>query len=690
MREEEEDDLLINVDTLDDDLEKFQQDDIIREAISKGVDLRQYAQHIESELKNVEKESIGDYALETDTIVDVYTQIRSCDNTLARMQEMLLGFQADLGGISDEIRHLQDESHSMNIKLKNRRQVEEKLEIFLNKVVIPPSLIEQIDSSSVNDAYIEYLTALNAKLRYANGISEPHSQINPTETLSVQDTRPELDRLKNRAIAKIREFLLSKLNELKRPKTNVQMLQQNVLLKLKYLMTFLSDTAPEIETEIREMYVDTMSKTIHSVFKSYHASLMKLHREIASKNDLIVLEEQALKGIFTSKVDLRKRNETLALNERDQVLQQVAAPPIMVHVAQAEGKKYAYEVLFRSLQQHLMNTATSEYLFAIDFFSKHPRDLFVQIFAKTLSLCLENLENFLFTCHDAIGLLLMIRITHAQRYVMQKRRIPCLDSYFDRVIMLLWPRFKIVFEANFNSIRHAKLKKLGTVELHPHYIVRRYAEFAASILSLHVQHVEATNADEMLLTNLAAMRKAMVELLTRLSNQHKTMKSQIVFLINNYDQILQVFDQRQITSDETIKFEDLLAEQREKFVEEELQTTYGCLIQFVQETEHEMSMASENGQTPTVDVVQVEGIVQEFACNWKNGIETINSSMMTYFSNFKNGMEILKQVLTQLLLYYTRFIEIIKKTWDQPPPFSNEIITTHDILYEIKKYSRSY
>ena len=52
-------------------------------------------------------------------------------------------------------------------------------------------------------------------------------------------------------------------------------------------------------------------------------------------------------------------------------------------------------------------------------------------------------------------------------------------------------------------------------------------------------------------------------------------------------------------------------------------------------------------------------------------------------------MEILKQVLTQLLLYYTRFQDIIRKVWGrQQPPFSKEIISTATILDEIKKYSR--
>ncbi|KAG3116726.1 hypothetical protein PI124_g4717 [Phytophthora idaei] len=63
----------------------------------------------------------------------------------------------------------------------------------------------------------------------------------------------------------------------------------------------------------------------------------------------------------------------------------------------------------------------------------------------------------------------------------------------------------------------------------------------------------------------------------------------------------------------------------------------------------------------------------------------MNGNVMTYFSNFRNGMEILKQVLTQLLLYYTRFVEIVKRSYQRPPPFNSEIITTQEILYEIKK-----
>lgn len=49
------------------------------------------------------------------------------------------------------------------------------------------------------------------------------------------------------------------------------------------------------------------------------------------------------------------------------------------------------------------------------------------------------------------------------------------------------------------------------------------------------------------------------------------------------------------------------------------------------------------------------------------------------------------QVLTQLLLYYTRFQEVIKKAWPKKqPPFVRDIVATASILAEIRKYSRTF
>ena len=88
-----------------------------------------------------------------------------------------------------------------------------------------------------------------------------------------------------------------------------------------------------------------------------------------------------------------------------------------------------------------------------------------------------------------------------------------------------------------------------------------------------------------------------------------------------------------------------------------------------------------------LDLAVCESLVRIFSTTWKNGIEQINNNVLSYFSNFRNGMEILKQVLTQLLLYYTRFQGILKKSFKKAPPFAKELVSTNAILAEIKKYA---
>lgn len=72
------------------------------------------------------------------------TQITSCDNILAKMEEMLGKFQSDLGNISSEIRALQEQSQSMSVRLRNRKAAEAKLGTFLDNLVLPPALIDGI------------------------------------------------------------------------------------------------------------------------------------------------------------------------------------------------------------------------------------------------------------------------------------------------------------------------------------------------------------------------------------------------------------------------------------------------------------------------------------------------------------------------------------------------------------------
>lgn len=672
-----------------------------------------------------EAESVVQYLENNDNVSELHAQIEECDSVLARMQDMLLVFQGDLGGISEEIRHLQDESLSMNIRLKNRRSAESLLHEFLDHASIDAELAASITSGPVNEEFLDCVVDMTKKLKYLNqemprtGV-ETALNIAPRDTFAAKTLLPELDKLKARAIAKTREYFATQFNALRKTKTNIQILQQNSLVKYAQLLQFLQQEAPPIADEIRAMYIDSMGRTLYNLFRNYNIQLQKLDLVIATKYHLVAVEEAALRSLFTQKVDSTKKTDAFSLSDREKILDAIEVPPILVHVATAEHQRYPYEALLRSVIKHLSDATTSEFLFIVDFFKSGARETYNRIFGRTLSMLLEALENYLLNCYDAIGLLLMIKITHAQRLVMQRRRIPVLDPFFDRLSMLLWPRFKTVLDLNLKSIKTVNHRKLGVVDMTPHYISRRYAEFVSSILVLHGGSDGSMGVggggEHMLLQDVQSMRVEMVALLDRMSSLLTTTKDKKVFLINNFDQILGVFQDRHVSSEEVQIFEQMLLQQREFFAEECLKSAFPKLLSFVVASEQALSAATGPhrgaGPHPAIDAVQAEALVcslhvfavyylrlivalrlmqvREFSTSWRNGIQHINDDVLAYFANFRNGMEILKQVLTQLLLYYTRLQDIIKRGWGRPPPFVKDVVSTATILMEIKRYSRAF
>jgi predicted nucleic acid-binding Zn-ribbon protein len=92
---------------------------------SQGTDVREHVREVDTRLRQVELDSIQDYIHESDNLVDLHHQIKTCDHILEEMEDLLGGFQADLGNISTEIKSLQEQSLTMSIKLRNRKTAEQ-------------------------------------------------------------------------------------------------------------------------------------------------------------------------------------------------------------------------------------------------------------------------------------------------------------------------------------------------------------------------------------------------------------------------------------------------------------------------------------------------------------------------------------------------------------------------------------
>ncbi|XP_032885438.1 vacuolar protein sorting-associated protein 52 homolog [Amblyraja radiata] len=195
--------------------------------LEEGIDLRHYSKQVETELQYIEHASIKDYIKESENITSLHNQITACDTTLERMEQMLSTFQCDLSSISCEIQTLQEQSIAMNIKLKNRQSVRSELSQLVDELIVPNTMITTIlDTPVTEQQFVEQLHELNNKINYVKEQSF-------TETLACSDVQDILDRLKIKAVSKIREFILQKIYSFRKPMTNY-LVPQNALLKYRY------------------------------------------------------------------------------------------------------------------------------------------------------------------------------------------------------------------------------------------------------------------------------------------------------------------------------------------------------------------------------------------------------------------------------------------------------------------------
>lgn len=199
-------------------------------------------------------DSVSQYVENNQQVVDLHRQMQECDAVLARMQDMLHGFQADLGGISDEIKHLQDESTTMSIRLRNRRAAEERLHKFLDHSTVSPEMAEIIASNDINEQFLEAVVSLSTKLGYLQQTQfekDTETNFSPAETFTGKSLLPDLERLKMRALYKSRDYFTAQFNALRKPKTNVQVLQQTSLVKYAKLLQFIQAEAPAVGEDLR-------------------------------------------------------------------------------------------------------------------------------------------------------------------------------------------------------------------------------------------------------------------------------------------------------------------------------------------------------------------------------------------------------------------------------------------------------
>jgi len=724
------------------------------------------AKDVDVTLRQVEIESIEGYVNESGNLEDLHSQIVECDEVLDAMEDMLGRFQGDLSEISSEIKHIQQQSLSLNVKLKNRRELHEKLSKFADNMQIPPTLIDTVLDCDVNSA--EYLASLQILHRKLNFLRTSKDAQN---SLAFQDVAPELSKLEAKAVSKVKAFLLEQFAILRKPKTNIQIQQQNRLLRLKGFISFIKQHNQVAYKEIRTNYTETVGAVLLSHFRVYLSHVSSLEAKMASRVDVIGAYEggpsapssssssavaSGLSGVsnFFSQMKLSALNQAGAdrtrgpgssqngkcfeLGERGAILTKLDESAVVPHVAESQGVRMSCEEIFRSINKLLLDSSSSEFIFSTEFFREN--NIFQETMGEVMDLITEHLSGWVQDIHDPIGLLLMIRINYFHRLVMQRRRLPCLDAYMDNVNMTLWPKLKLALDNQLQSLNNCQVSLIkhspgrtsggagarfsvdAKLAKHVEGITKRFSDLLLSLVILNqdfnqgqLQHsMERLTAtmEDLLLSLAKGIKQAAHQ-----GGSKSGVSASASFLVNNYGSVVHTLSngvdsfssfnaqvreaanhsQREsqggqgTSLDDYSKkllehFEDLYTSNVSLYVEEELLVHLSDMIAFVKKVEQELTLSSgETSEISAEEKDRARGILGHFRGSWQAAIQQLNKQVHGDYSSVSEATakEVLKATLTQLLLYYTRFVEVIKQI---APELVKDSVTIPSIMYEIKKF----
>lgn len=205
-------------------------------------------------------------------------------------------------------------------------------------------------------------------------------------------------------------------------------------------------------------------------------------------------------------------------------------------------------------------------------------------------------------------------------------------------------------------------------------ITRRYAEFSAAIVGISEQF-----PNEMVSRLLLELQNEVECFILRMAAIFPTRKEQLIFLINNYDLVLNILmEHTRDNSKEAESFREQLTSRSSEYVEEILSPHFGGIMQFVKESEQQL----EKKQTDSAQYNERKALslVASFSANWKKSLDHIHSEVLVSFPSLIIASSLSQLALSNLVQYYHRFYNLLNANARM------QLVNIHVIMVEIKKY----
>ncbi|KAK9468704.1 Sac2 family-domain-containing protein [Lipomyces arxii] len=527
--------------------------------------------------RSEEQTIVTKYEDEIEKFKDLHHSIEKCDTVLASVEDYLSLFEKDLGLLSTELETLQNRSIYLNKRLESRKELEVKLSGLIDDLLIPPRIVKSIVSGEINSQWIQYIQFLFTRIKRMESFTNEAQHVADSIAL-VDEIQPLLHMLAEKAVERIRNFFVQKIKSLRAPNVNAQVIQYSVFLKFRQLYSFLAFVNPQLAEEISLGYINTMRWYYSSNFGRYLKAIEKLQINVVDRTMLLGASD-ASRILPSARGPYANANrDPLILGRRVNIVFSTDSSVMMENTAEKNHETHWMETEFRSFNLALMDNVSAEYLFIVDFFThKTPEQqaqLFQDIFQPTFDHGEVSLHKLLEASpYDAFGLLLCIRVIQLLTFELQRRNVPVMESYCNRLNMILWPRFQIIMDAHSDQLRRLSgrpslnseesgtkggfaragsaawnataslLSSSHITSALPHPVTQRFANFLHGILELSPEDMEF----EPVSVSMVRLRNEFEAFLTKISSkvvapgntqspQHQKQNSALreLFLYNNF------------------------------------------------------------------------------------------------------------------------------------------------------------
>ncbi|KAJ3434534.1 vacuolar protein sorting-associated protein 52 [Anaeramoeba flamelloides] len=680
---------IIQLDDFDEGFEEYKNEEEIKNLLEDKTKIRPYMNKLNETLKKEKYSTVSEYFNMCDEYLELNTDLAECDGILESLESLMQSFSTTLSTLSGEIINLKNDSELMSIKLNNRRSVVSELSDFLTHAEISDMLINHLFNDPIDENYIEYIQELDRKLDW--------SLRSDGDPKALEQFNPIVKKVCKHVLKRITNFFIDTFSNFGNKVNEILIGKITKLFKYVTLIQFVRKHDPKQLLQISYSYRINVAKCCYEMFQSQFKLMQKCLYGYGSKAPLIGYDELSFsiaQKKLSNKNKQKKKTKSnsnkkqninntstfpnsstnlLTVKERISILSKIPQKKLINFKEAVKNKQmFSMEIIFSQLILLLTRLTQSEALFSTDFF----QDL--NLAKEILATSISSLENFITSLSknsfDVIGIFLMIKINNKYSEILQTEIAGIIKGLFNRINMTLWPQFTRILEINAQ----------------PTFSTRKYSELISSILILN-NDLNENNV----LFSLSLLRTEMETYLSKYASQLIDTKSQTLFLINNYDLILSVLSKNEIISAETQRFELLLEEQHEIYIEEVLKQYFNDLITFVGKTdaflfESKLEKSEREKRKKTINRKQIGKILKNFSKNWRDSINSIYQEIIRDFNNYTNGAKALKRALSQMLRYYTRLTEIIKLIEQNSNNFSNLIVNLSTIMKEVKDICKTF